>query len=317
MSAHDLDDAVMQKAIAWHLRLRDADVADWEEFTGWLESDPAHNAAYEAVSARDSALGQLLEEARFPDEKPVPANDLDDVPMQNESRGWRWMALAASLALGVFIATQALLPGNDRYTITTNPGEVQSLTLADGGTVDINGGTEIVLDRGDPRFAELVSGEARFSIVHDASDPFIVTIGESRLVDVGTVFNVVREGEELRVDVAEGAVRYEGQETVDLAVGDRMLRHSDGTITLTDHPIEAMGGWVYGMLVYENAPLVQVTADIARATGIAITIDPAVGQPRFSGVLQVNGSPELVRARLEDLLGLTVENDAAGWTIHP
>lgn len=73
-SAQDPQDAVMQQAIAWHLRLRDASVADWEDFTAWLESDPAHNAAYEAVSARDSALGPLLKDARFPGETPAPAD---------------------------------------------------------------------------------------------------------------------------------------------------------------------------------------------------------------------------------------------------
>ena len=45
----------MEQALAWHLRLRDADETAWEEFTAWLERDPAHNAAYEEVATRDDA----------------------------------------------------------------------------------------------------------------------------------------------------------------------------------------------------------------------------------------------------------------------
>ena len=35
-------DAIEQRALAWHLRLRDADVVEWQEFTAWLAQDPAH-----------------------------------------------------------------------------------------------------------------------------------------------------------------------------------------------------------------------------------------------------------------------------------
>src|SRR5690606_15500656 len=119
----------------------------------------------------------------------------------------------------------------------------------------VNGGTHIVLDREDERIAELVRGEAHFTVVHDAADPFIVTVGESRLVDIGTVFNVVRQDEDLRVAVAEGAVRYEGQESVELAAGQAMHRMADGRIEVIRQPVGAIGGWVDGMLVYDRAPL--------------------------------------------------------------
>jgi transmembrane sensor len=153
--------------------------------------------------------------------------------------------------------------------------------------------------------------------MHDAADPFVVTVGESRLVDVGTVFNVVRHGKDLRVAVAEGAVRYEGQKSVELAAGQAMHRMADGRIEVTRQRVEAIGGWIGGMLVYERAPLADVAADLTRTTGIAIDLAPGLEQRRFSGVIQTRGDTAALRDRVAAVLGLTVDANEAGWTVQP
>lgn len=309
-------DAIEERALAWHLRLRDADVVDWQEFTAWLAQDPAHNDAYEAVALRDAQLDEVLPQASFPEaatEAQASAQDAQTAPRNR----LRWLALAASVAFAVFLSVRFLVPGADSYAIETKPGETRTIALADGGAIVVNGGTRIVLDREDERIAELVRGEAHFTVVHDAADPFIVTIGDSRLVDVGTVFNVVRQGGDLRVAVAEGEVRYEGVESVDLAAGQAMHRMADGTIEVTRQRIDAIGGWVDGTLVYDRAPLADVAADLTRTTGIAVDLAPGLEQRRFSGVIQTRGDPASLRDRVAAVLGLTVDANEAGWTVRP
>lgn len=305
-------DAVEQRALAWHLRLRDADADEWRVFAAWLAEDPAHNAAYDAIALRDAELDAVLAHARFPE----PATDAYDGPAAPPHR-LRWLALAASLALAVFLSVRFLVPGADRYTVETEPGETRTIALADGGAIVVNGGSHLVLDRNDERAAELVEGEAHFTVTHDAADPFVVTVGESRLVDIGTVFNVVRQGEDLRVAVAEGAVRYEGQKRVDLAAGQAMRRTADGSIAVIRQPVAAIGGWVEGTLVYDRAPLAEVATDLTRTTGIAINLAPGLEQRRFSGVIQTGGEPAALRDRLAGVLGLTVDANEAGWTVRP
>ncbi|TIX51115.1 FecR family protein [Alteraurantiacibacter aquimixticola] len=307
----------MEQALAWHLRLRDGDEAAWEEFTAWLESDPAHNAAYEEVAARDAALDSILQEANFaaPDNMhPAAANDEGPPPA---SKGWRWLAIAASLVLVAMLAAQLLTSGSDRYVVATSPGETRTIALSDGGQIVVNGGSEIVLDHEDARFAELVAGEAHFTVVHDASAPFVVTVGEDRLVDIGTVFNVLREDGELHVAVAEGAVRYEGGRNVELDAGEAMRLGADGNIQVSTLPVEAIGGWVDGMLVYDATPIGELAADIERSTGIAIALDPELEGRSFSGVIQTTGDDAALRGRLQDLLGVTVDSDETGWTLRP
>ncbi len=308
-------DAIEQRALVWHLRLRDADVDEWREFADWLAQDPAHNDAYEAVALRDAQLDEALAQASFPE----PAPDEQSGSQVGEAaplHRLRWLALAASVVLVVFLSVRFLAPGAATYAIETEPGETRTIALADGGAIVVNGGSRIVLDRKDERIAELVRGEAHFTVVHDAADPFVVTIGESRLVDIGTVFNVVRQGEDLRVAVAEGAVRYEGMESVDLAAGQAMYRMAEGRIEVTRQRVEAIGGWVDGTLIYDRAALADIVADLTRTTGIAIELAPGLEQHRFSGVIQTHGEPTALRRRLAAVLGLTVEANEAGWTIR-
>ena len=309
-------DAIEQRALAWHLRLRDADVDEWQEFTAWLAQDPVHNDAYEAVALRAAQFDEVLALASFPEPAIDAQADVQDVQAAPPNR-LRWLALAASVVLAVFLSVRFLTPGTASYAIETQPGETRTIALADGGAIVVNGDSHILLDRKDERIAELMKGEAHFTVTHDAADPFVVTIGESRLVDIGTVFNVVRQGEDLRVAVAEGAVRYEGSVNVELAAGQAMHRRADGRIAVIRQEVGAIGSWVDGMLVYDRAPLADVAADLSRTSGIAIELAPGLEQRRFSGVIQTRGDPASLRDRVAAVLGLTVDANDAGWTVRP
>src|SRR5690606_22585823 len=109
--------------------------------------------------------------------------------------------------------------------IETGPGEHRALALADGSRVILNGETRIGYDPKGSRRVTLAYGEALFEIRHDESDPFVVIAGDTRLVDAGTVFNVVHNSSTLEVGVAEGAVIYEGGKgKVRLNPGDVLSR---------------------------------------------------------------------------------------------
>ncbi len=89
----------------------------------------------------------------------------------------------------------------------------------------LNGDTRISFDPDMPRQVTLAQGEALFDVKHDAKDPFVVVADGTRLVDIGTIFNVVRSGGALDVAVAEGAVDYEaGKQRIRLNQGDALSR---------------------------------------------------------------------------------------------
>jgi transmembrane sensor len=321
------DRAMVEQAIAWHLRLKDADEDTWIEFAEWLEADPAHNGVYEAVADGDVRMSALLERATFPsgdshERLPEFSNDENDIAYDGGSERvrrprWRWGALAASIAVAGLFGFQMLPNGDLLYSIETPAGETRTVSLADGSEILLNGGTKIVLDRNDIRSVEIARGEARFVVKHNDSDPFTVVAGEQRLVDIGTVFNVVRTARQLSVGVAEGAVRFEGTaRTVNLRAGDSLAADNRGTIEISRVAVASVGSWADGKLVYDRAPLEQVAEDLYRSTGISLELPRGMGSRSFSGVIQTDGGRETVRARLEELIGEKIVADGAHWSVE-
>ncbi len=321
------DRVMVEQAIAWHLRLKDADEDAWVEFAEWLEADPAHNGVYEAVADGDVRMSPLLERATFPpgdgDERlPEFSNDEDDDAHAGGSEpvrrpGWRWGALAASIAVAGLFGVQMLPDRDARYSIETAAGETRTVSLADGSEILLNGGTRIVLDKNDARSVEIARGEARFVVKHDDSDPFIVVAGEQRLVDIGTVFNVVRTHRQFRVGVAEGAVRFESTaRTIDLRAGDSLAADDRGKIEVSQRPVASIGSWADGKLVYDQAPLEQVADDLVRSAGISLELPRAMRSRRFSGVIQTDGNRDALRERLEELVGEKIVADGTRWSVE-
>lgn len=321
------DRAIVEQALAWHLRLKDADEEAWIEFTKWLSADPAHNGAYEAVADGDARMLPMLERATFPStgerEQPPEVSNDEDGPASGAGgepvrRGrWRWGALAASISVAGLFGAQMLPNWNASDSIETAAGETRTVSLADGSRIQLNGGTKIVIDRNDPRSVEIAGGEARFAIKHDDDDPFTVVAGDQRLVDIGTVFNVVRTDRQLRVGVAEGAVRFEGMvRTVELRAGDSLAADDRGGLEISKGPVGSIGSWADGKLVYEQAPFEQVADDLSRSTGISLVLPRGMGSRSFSGVIQTDGDRDTLRARVEELIGEKIVADGTRWSVE-
>jgi transmembrane sensor len=49
-----------EEALGWVIRTRDPEFTEWDAFTLWLEADPAHAPAYDALLAADADLPDLL-----------------------------------------------------------------------------------------------------------------------------------------------------------------------------------------------------------------------------------------------------------------
>lgn len=324
------DADVLDQATAWHIRLRDGDDDAWMRFTEWLEADPVHDDAYNWVVDNDARLQPVISQVAFPEYRAATGETLevtDQSPLDHSvhdwtapplvSRRWVWATIAATVALAALFTTQ-VLTGPTSYTLETSPGETRTIALADGSEIVLNGGTSVILDRNDPRTAELVEGEAQFTIVHDEANPFIVEVAGRRLVDIGTIFNLSRAAGQLELEVSEGAVRFEGAtRTIELEAGEGLSVDAGNNIAFFEKNVDAMGSWTDGMLVYEDAPLAEIGADISRATGLTVEFSPLLRDRLFSGVIQTHGGHEQIRMRLEQLLDLTVEPNGDRWIVQP
>jgi transmembrane sensor len=311
----DAPDHIHSEAIGWHLRLRDGDAAAWEAFAAWLEGDPARSAAYDAVALAD----QVLTAEAFPVPPAIAAND--DFVTSSGRRHRRWagaLAAVAAALLAAWLAIPRLMPGPDRYEVATAAGEHRMVTIAPGSTVELNGGTRLILDHNDPRTAELAAGEAAFTIVHDPAHPFTVVAGAHRVQDAGTSFDLVRDGDDFTVSVIEGALVYDpGGVAVRLAAGRTLHAGGDGHAIVGNADPAAMAGWRRGRLSYTATPLTDVARDLSRNLGVRIMVDPAVATLPFTGSIRVDRDAAATVAGFASTLGLAARREGAAWRIEP
>ncbi|WP_260610208.1 FecR family protein [Sphingomonas sp. IC081] len=302
------DDAIRDSAARWAVLTGDPGFEDWDGFMQWLEADPAHARAYDAVSAAAAEAAELAAQAPQP---ASPAANDDEIPAAPR-RLWLGGAVAASLAvIGSIWVWQA--SSRDLYTVETAPGQMRTLDLEAGTRVDLAGGTVIQLDHKDARYAVLDKGQALFTVRHDAARPFHVEAGDATLIDLGTVFDVSREGAHLSVGVAEGAVGYNpGAENLRLAPGDRLVAEA-GAVTLGKVAPSQVGEWREGRLTFNAAPLREVADRLSRATGIAFAARPGADMAISGSILvtPVRDDPQMIGA----LLGLDVRREGDRWMI--
>lgn len=297
---------IREQAVEWAVRTGDPSFTEWEPFMEWLEADPAHARAYDEVTAAVNDATKLLDGS-------LAANDNTAVPRKLSRRGALvGGALAASLA---FVGAIWVIQGGSRdlYAVQTAPGEMRSLALDTGTRVDLAGGTSIVLDCNDTRFAKLDSGQALFTVRHDEAHPFEVMVGEERLVDIGTVFDVRRDEQGLSVAVSEGAVQFD-PDGADLRIAPgEVLHRPAGTsqLTLSRIEIAQVGEWSKGRLTFSGASLEEVAASLKRATGVNYAAGSAGTVSGSILIESLRHSP----AALGPLLGVSVKLQGDRWVI--
>jgi len=298
---------VAEAARLWAIRVQDAAFAEWDALTAWLEADPAHLDAYEQALDDDAQMTGLLS----------TAERLEAVSARSRRRLFLGAggAIAATVVAAAGWWTFGSAPA--ALEVATRAGEQRTITLADGSRVLMNGATRLRYRPDSPRQVALIEGEALFEVRHDARDPFVVTAGAARLVDAGTVFNVVHLARQTRVAVAEGAVIYRpGANQVRLEPGDALAVNGSAGPILTRLAPQEIGSWRSGQLFYRDAPLDQVAADLSRSLGEPVATVGAEDR-RFTGTLAVRGEPRLVLARIAPLMGVRVSRSKEGWVLTP
>lgn len=235
--------------------------------------------------------------------------------------GLRAAAVLAAVAVGSAVLWQSQL-GDDRrggpaavaQMFTTAVGERDSLRLPDGTRVVLGPGSRLAVDQGYGRTHREVGlrGEAYFDAQHGGTHPFTVRAGNGTVRDVGTAFAVHSDpGDGVRVVVTSGAVVLRAGNTpadsgVLLRQGDRGVLHPGGRIVAergaaTDDDL----AWTRGRLVFRDAPLAQVRADLRRWYGIQLDVDdPSLGDKHVTTTF--DGEPP---ARVLEVIALILGAD--------
>jgi len=308
-------ETVLDQAVAWHLRLPEADETSWVAFTDWLEESPLHAEAYDRLALADGLLAQSETLAAVAERSKHSAND--NLPAA--ARGFAWWIGGASVAAAA--AAVALLPGLVRSTAPaiyeTAPGMSRTIALTDGSRVELSGGSRLLVDDATSRVATLERGEALFHVRHDPAHSFTVKTGDVAVEDLGTVFSVSHDPDAVRVAVAEGSVSVSRQQRkLTLGPGQTALASAaQGGLTAGKTAPADVGGWRSRALTFQGAPLSTVVERLNRLYALHISLGPNLSDRPFTGMVQLTGDAARDVPHLAALTGTTWRRDGEGWRL--
>ncbi len=300
-----IDEQLLDEAEAWHRALERED-ADWDGYILWLEADPCRGRAFDQVELAhrivDERIGNLVD-PEFIDLPPAaPAS----------RRGWLYGLGAAALAIAIAVPALWLQASDTVYA--TRLGETRSIALGSGIKADLAPASRLVVHGRDATNLELAAGDVVFTVAHDPNRHLSIDVGGYSVSDIGTIFALGLSANAVKLGVAEGhlSITPDGGTTTIVSAGQQLIALRDRkTLRMEAIDRKAIGSWRQGRLTYVDTPLAVVASDISRYSGKTVTVDPAIGDQSFSGVLAIGDGSKLL-ADLAEIQGLSYEETRDG-----
>lgn len=282
MSGQDDSQRIREEAALWVVRMAEASnnprAAD--DLATWLQADPRHETAFQQV--------QRLWQAVTPDT--VPA----DLPVRRHLR--RAAApLALLLGIGLLVSQQPAPVARWLADERAGTGEIRQVALADGSNIILNSGSavNIRIDANERRVT-LLAGDLQADVAHDpAGRPFIVSSRDGEARALGTRYLVSQRAQDTQVDVLESRVQVgthaRPTATALLAAGQSVTMR-DGAMGEVHASGVGTGSWISARLIFDNAPLSEVIAELSRHHRGLMTVRGSAAGLRFTGALPTNDS---------------------------
>jgi transmembrane sensor len=304
-------------AIARYLAA-ESSASEAAEVRRWLE---AHPADAKAIAALDAAIGSHAPRAQVDVEAAlleVKARTARRIPRWGIAAG----ALAAAAAL-VFLVVRRT--ADDPATLATpavlasyatQPGARDTIGLPDGTRIMLGPSTRLAVSGRDVT----LEGEAFFAMSEQKQGPYVVRANGATIRDIGTEFGVrAYPREPLRVVVSSGIVEVTSSgRAVVLDSADVGVMSAGGVVARSADAVSPDDvAWMQGRLVFRNASMTEVRADLLRWYGVELRVsDPSLQQRHFTGAF--SGEPVGRVANVIALaLGARAERRADTIFLHP
>jgi transmembrane sensor len=232
--APPLAELTLDEAATWFVEFNEGKVsqADRERFIQWIKTSPEHVRAYLQVAAHweDArqtnrsavpTIDELLSIGRAVPSNVIAFGDsaakaaaFDEAADNRAAPPHRLTRAGATERWLVASLVALFLGGGTLYWIksvrsvyATETGEQRTIALPDGSTVELDSRSKVRINyRPQERDIELLAGQALFRVAKDHSRPFVVQTDTTRVLAVGTQFDVYKHANGVTVTVVEGRV---------------------------------------------------------------------------------------------------------------
>jgi transmembrane sensor len=203
---------------------------------------------------------------------------------------YRWYSVAAAILLIPLLIAGGLWftanPAQETVVVAENPvistihaplGSRISFDLPDGTQGWLNSGSSLEYQLPFSNNRQVtIRGEAWFDVAHDASNPFEISAGKSKVKVLGTRFNLNAYPEENYVEVVleEGKVEFSLpgiSSAVEMKPNERLIYNNDSVHIAMTEPSK-YSAWVEGKLMFRGDPMPEVARRIARWYNVEVEL---------------------------------------------
>lgn len=192
--------------------------------------------------------------------------------------------------------------------------KTEQTTLPDGSKVFMNRNSELsyaMNAKGERKV--ILKGEAFFEVVHDEQKPFIITVNDVMIKDIGTAFNVKAfpENNTIEVVVESGEVQFYSSSDVgiNLVKGEKAVYDkSSGHFTkMLPVPTENTNSYRSKQFEFKETLLKEVVEQLNSVYPVTIKLqDKSLEDLRLSVIFN-NEEPEAIVDIIADTFGLEIE----------
>lgn len=300
---------VFETAASWYVQLQSQppSLAEQKAWQLWIESDPAHLAAWNQMEQLQRHLGTLPQ-----DLKRRAFNS-----GQQRRQVLKLLLLAAGTGFVGWNVQQRTSLGYVWADYKTGVGQRRTVSLADGSQIQLNtdSAIDVAFDAAQ-RLIRLRSGEILIQTGKLGDQrPFYVQTRDGRIQALGTRFSVHQMSSSTRVGVQEDRVSVQPAQS---STAPLILKAGESTdfdsrhVGLT-HPFQSSEvAWINGQLIVLNARLGDVIEALGRYRSGVLHCDRRSRDLRVSGTFRLD-STDAVLANLQASLPINVRYFSRYW----
>ncbi len=223
-----------------------------------------------------------------------------------------YLRIAASLTLIAvsFFVFKGYVFDSPELVVQQSTDTKSQVSFPDGSKamLNVNSKVEFLEEFEDIREVQF-SGEAYFDIVKNEK-PFVIKMGDVRVLVLGTAFNLIKEKNEIKVLVDHGIVALEnGSEQVKVSKGELGTFNSQTLqLSVDTTPSANIMSWRNGKFNFQETSLDKATKELAEYYNVTFNLSDAVKNCKITAKFDSIELKEVISV-LETILGVSIERE--------